>query len=306
MNRLLLTLCSLLLVYDAHAQYKYLSFPTNGTAYWRYKNIQNGAPSSVDELQLTISPNDTIINGKTYKKIMSRSVSYSGAAPSLPYIADAPDSYYAAFREDSMRTYSYTALYGDRVVYDFNKKTGDTIEFITSKARVGTISTVTIANKLRRNFNLIPISNAMFCYPAPANITEGFGGDMGLSPDIFNIAAKNSRAFLCYHNDADTEYYDNPSCNYIYPYGTIPPPTSVSREAISKTSVYPNPFTDALNISNGITGIVTIYNAIGMKMLEEQVSAKAINTQKLPQGVYLLVIKNEQGEITLTQKLQKQ
>lgn len=81
--------------------------------------------------------------------------------------------------------------------------------------------------------------------------------------------------------------------------------TEVSKTLnVSVISIYPNPTTGVLNIATSENVTVEIYNVIGKQLLSTQ--EKSINISVYDNGMYMFIIKNEEGEILQQSKLLKQ
>ena len=95
------------------------------------------------------------------------------------------------------------------------------------------------------------------------------------------------------------QLYDDTNCNLSLING-------IEEEEV-EFSVYPNPFRNELNIvlDSGNSGTVSILDSQG-KLLRSEILRRTntiVRTDKLPSGIYLLVITTEQGRFS--QKLVK-
>jgi hypothetical protein len=73
----------------------------------------------------------------------------------------------------------------------------------------------------------------------------------------------------------------------------------------TESSIFPNPFTNELNIS-GLNGRIEIYNVLGQVILKTKVKeVERINTSELIKGAYILKAYNTDGQELKTIKLLK-
>jgi hypothetical protein len=73
--------------------------------------------------------------------------------------------------------------------------------------------------------------------------------------------------------------------------------TAVVETQLNELKIYPNPFTNYINIENlNGKGVITIRNILGKKVMEASVPEQKIDTNALPDGIYFLTIKTENGE----------
>ncbi len=68
-----------------------------------------------------------------------------------------------------------------------------------------------------------------------------------------------------------------------------------------KISIYPNPATDFVNIETENRIICEIYNSLGQKLIETK--EKSIDISYLSPGLYTVLVKNNNGELIVTEKL---
>lgn len=83
-------------------------------------------------------------------------------------------------------------------------------------------------------------------------------------------------------------------------------PTSTSKQLLSNISVYPNPFSNFIEVSNEqhISRVV-ITNLIGQVVFDEPMTQTRLNTSNLSNGVYLVVFQTNNGE-RIVRKMVKQ
>ena len=87
-------------------------------------------------------------------------------------------------------------------------------------------------------------------------------------------------------------------------YITRTPPPSIQETAQTEISVYPNPAQTQFTVTNTENANMTLYNLLGqeIKQLKGKEETTTIQTENLPQGIYLLKI--EKGDAVLTKKVQ--
>ncbi len=81
------------------------------------------------------------------------------------------------------------------------------------------------------------------------------------------------------------------------------PPSAVTDEDIFRPLVFPNPFTDVVNIRlNGESALFRIFNSLGevVKEIQMQESSIKISTSELPSGVYFVEAVSEHGRFVKT------
>ena len=83
---------------------------------------------------------------------------------------------------------------------------------------------------------------------------------------------------------------------------------NTSENLKTKTQIYPNPFTEILNISSENIGVVQFFDTSGKLVATEKLSKGKNSFKKstLKSGVYIYKIKNTNGEIISSGKIIKQ
>jgi hypothetical protein len=71
--------------------------------------------------------------------------------------------------------------------------------------------------------------------------------------------------------------------------------------------VYPNPFINLLHFDTKERGLIAIYTATGMLVIQKTITSSRaeINTSTLSSGVYFIILKNESGQVTYRQTVIK-
>jgi uncharacterized repeat protein (TIGR01451 family) len=124
---------------------------------------------------------------------------------------------------------------------------------------------------------------------------------------VFSIKAKPGLALgTVISNRAGVYFDDNPVVMTNSIEKKIPVPTSVSVISHEVPAAYPNPVHDVLNIeADSRFQSAQIINTLGQVLLDKDISGKtSMDVSTLPNGIYYLVLKGQQG--TAAQKIEKQ
>ena len=256
---------------------------------------------------LSETTDDTLINGQTYTKIYSESVS--------PY-----SHYEGAFRNDaSGKTYFLPpsdTLQQEFILQDFTKVAGDTVfniavhyggyignyDFVVDSVKYYPCGPYTLKSVSLHTIEEIPYLGNFMLINWLEKIGNVFGG-------VFNYphGGLNSYKLVC-NNASDTIFYtapilgNLPSPEYmVYRKGTCEfyLPTEDLVEA-GEFSVYPNPCSDYFTISttNYYSDIdLSIFDILGRLVLTKNISVLT-NEHKIdfpslsPKGSYVIVLKN--------------
>lgn len=291
----LILICLLLACSISYAQ-QYIPMPT-ANAVWKYRESShyNGNQFGALDKLFYLTGTDTAITGHNYKKIMLRAKFWpnksNGTNPSIPAIsvvADSPDKYFAAIREDNkkvyIRKYNDTA---EKLYYDFNLQIGDSMnhDYVDLACMVTNIDSVLIGTRYHKRYN-----DASVWYIKRALI-EGVGP---VWADMFEHSnGQNYMHLLCFTDAYGTYEADSGQCSYIFPYGT-PLNTETVHTEVKTTVIYPNPVNDVLNIScAGDEERIMLSDVSGRIIYNEAVNTKqvVISTGDIPNGLYMLMIK---------------
>ncbi|MDP5104657.1 MAG: T9SS type A sorting domain-containing protein, partial [Polaribacter sp.] len=250
---------------------------------WHSRN-----PCGANSISRYLISNDTIINDKTYKKIIHYPIIGTFTEPynclETPYILDIANysflNYY--LREDISEKKVYRLFINEdnqkteSVLYDFSLKVGD--KFASGmffNEDYATVSGIEQDSEGRNIFYFV--GNGSYSY------TEGVGGENGFLFYNINYDFKDEwRKLTCRGDD----FYNN-SCNitlnnYVYD--------------LNNLKIFPNPVNDILNIKNVENITVKIFSIRG-KLLKKSVSKTnlVINVSSFPSGIYILEISNSTG-----------
>jgi hypothetical protein len=305
MRTLILIFAAIVASQSAIAQ-AYQPFPTNN-AQWR---VRHHADSCID-MQYYVNGSDTMIKGLKYTKVFVRTAKTPrGSAPQFLFpaikniYATKPDEYVYAFREDNKKLYTIrkkdTAEY---LYYDANLTVGDTVtsnDDILYKRVITAIDSVRIGSIFHKRF-LVTTTNNSVSGLTNLYFTEGVGIDNNSPFDILN--GQNYVRLHCFTNSSGTYNIDTFPCTYIFPYGT---PTSISTSNENKkANIYPNPFTDYIDIDANAADI-RLYDMTGRTVLATQIDNRRINTAQLPKGIYMLTLLKKDGSLIEHKKMVKE
>jgi hypothetical protein len=290
-------------------QYEYVQMPTDSASWHflkvRYYTLPNYNYCERHNIIYTITGNDTVISGKTYKSIISRTALRDRNTDcSFPtgdtMMATEQDKFVFGIREENKKVYLFNKglSLAEYLVFDFNATIGDRInDFNIDTVRA--IDTVLIRNTLRKRF----IFDADTIIEGIGSLRRGLDLRLNILYQTPYLPSKNVLTCFSYN---DTAYYNNPdfSCFYIH----TPFPTSITNEPFDKEQVvYPNPFNDKLHIVKGRHVSAIMYSTIGIPVATYEVDkTTVISTTDLPKGLYILVLKDDAGNTVQTKKLFKQ
>ncbi|MCD6063005.1 MAG: Secretion system C-terminal sorting domain [Flavipsychrobacter sp.] len=320
MNRILFTLLLAVFTIAATAQYKYEPLPL-GKGQWRYRTISTYLKNVVVLDYLMIGSNaDTIINGKTYKRILQREHSATGFTPFgvaiQSFVADAPDRTAAFIREDNKKVYwfyfSPSAPPKDTLIYDFNRIVNDTLPTVFNYSIASGNSTYIIRHidsvethaTLRKRF----IATSAYNPADTIEVVEGIGSDRGLLMNNYsgNYGQYNlSLEFHCYTEPTLSYNPHNIPCTYIWNSTT---PVSVKTTGNLAFRLYPNPFTETLSVETPRNAVVTMYNAVGHPVMHKQIPGgnSELQVSGYPAGIYFINLQDEDGQALYRTRVLKQ
>lgn len=244
---------------------------------------------------------DTIIAGLNYKKM------YRDTSATFNWLSA---EYLCAIRESNKIVYYVpNDGSGEKILYDYNKTVGDSVEVIgyglnypsAIKLKIDSVFITNINGVNRKTYKF----NANGSYHTDEYWYEGIGSSFGfltpfnsVSDNIFTLKcnSKNDTLFFLLDNIGNFLCSPNePSNNCEYAHI----PTSVNE---IKNSTYfdffPNPVEDEFNIacSEKINNI-QLYSLEG-KSENYTLTNSIINIHELSSGIYFLVIETEKGKLT--------
>ena len=126
---------------------------------------------------------------------------------------------------------------------------------------------------------------------------EGVGSVNGLFYSAWYIMDAGYQ-LLCFHSNDTLVYLNSPdgTCGYIF-VGVIDQVSS------STIKIYPNPFTNVLNIESSVDFMVRIYDASGIEIYSGR--DQTIDLSWLNTGLYFLRLYDSNNRVTTTNKLLK-
>lgn len=122
--------------------------------------------------------------------------------------------------------------------------------------------------------------------------TVTFHMDVNYEKMLYNVNVSNGGIFMGLY-DENTEIVNNISSNNVF---TIPENLNLKETYISN-AVFPNPFSNTIQLNLNENSIVKVYNSLGI-LVDTYILDKGeqqINTQTLLIGVYMLSIQSKSG-----------
>lgn len=292
----------------------YQPFPKD-SANWTYIKWSKGygTPYGTEEGMFFTNGTDTLINGKTYTKVMARYriINSPTNFPPANNGIGTSDRYRYAIREDSQKLYIVDKDTTEQLLWNFNLAIGDSIKqwyeiptiitgqggFINVKMTVTSIDSVWVDNCYRKRFTLSGDKSNNI------KLIEGLGINgyfLSFPYSLYPTLYKYSPACFTHKGISYSPYSE--ACYYLFSSST---PSSIENIYNNTPSAYPNPFNDVLNINTA--GKIYIYNTTGICVLQKETASQSIiNTAQLMPGTYLIVITDNKGTRVSQQKAVKQ
>lgn len=204
----------------------------------------------------------------------------------------------ALIRSDSMNKIWKFENGGNKLLYDFNLKLGDTFEISTIPIHdceliVEQIDSIALSNGDKRKRIKLNSLNGWVGYQI---WIEGIGSEFGLLADheLINCATDYNRYLKCFFIDEELQYTSsNDECWIIT--------STTEHTSKNKILVYPNPAVGKIKIEATIPITqLKIYNQDGKCILNKEVSNQTgikLNVNRYKPGIYLLQILNLENEI---------
>lgn len=294
MKKLIFLLIGTLTTFLTYSQ-EYYPFP-DSNAIWNQFRIHIEYPQNVASKIRYGIIGDTVINAESYSKV------YQLIDDTCLNINNA--EYFGAIREEDKQIFVLTEYHGEPeiLLYDFSINNGDTIYsnspegYMSSPIIISNIDSVTLFDgTTRKRYWVNNFSDEFWI--------EGIGSQAGPFTPIFDqIPDYYSPHLSCFKQNDLTVYLNNYSCEKCF--CTLG--TSINRNSESQIQIYPNPFSDQLNIkSKKEYSEIRIYNSNG-KIIQEfnRVSYPTkIDLGELPIGLYLIQMIGK--DFNYTEKLLK-
>ncbi len=250
---------------------------------------------------------DTVINSRTYKKIVVSGDCYTswlsmntnfncvvgfGGGPNINNLPHLRDSAHII--------YGLTNSNIDTVLFDYNLHIGDTVRigfannnFAGYPIVVG-IDSIPISNFYRKRFQL---SSNYTIMPDTAYLIEGIGSSFGLSECLCPMIEGDFH-LACYSLN-DTTYYPHtgPSCN-------VAVGIKNDEKLNTKISVSPNPANTTITIHSTLSMgnyRLSIEDVLGNKIYQQTITANdtKIDASKWSAGVYFYVVNGIRGKFVV-------
>lgn len=239
---------------------------------------------------------DTIINGKSYKKILKGM--FNGFVSNITscFIQSKPakidennfselkDTF---IREDSSEKKVYILVknnndvFEEYTLYDFNLKAGDKMTNPYNYGGFNTppefiINSIDYDNNGRKRFHY-SISSYNGYY------TEGIGSNNGIIR-FFNFYGSTAEILFCWGNTKNQN-------------GCVSETLTTKRYNLDKVTVFPNPVKDILAIKNSENIIIKIFSSTG-SLLKTSISKSnlEIDISSFKSGIYILEASNSSGK----------
>ena len=222
---------------------------------------------------------DTLVDGVRYTKVLE-----TRNGEGTPRLA-------TLLREENGKVWKRKSA-TDILIYDFTAQVGDTLRFGDFQEFdyfvVDSISIEQIGGTDRRKFWFGLEYDFMGEPVAIETWTEGIGSDMGLLFSGWYYTTGGYYKALCFHQNEELVWQND------Y-YGTCMI-DAVEEEVAPAVSVYPNPASETVRIEGIGPTEVQLHNALG-QLVKTVENTHEINVAGLPQGVYLLRIRDEEGKV---------
>lgn len=302
MKKILLSLFCLSMVYKVTvAQSSYIPFPN--PCYWRVdaSDYDPGpSPCSGSYYYHYSTGNDTIINSKTYVKIIGSPVTITFGSNPCYFYGTAP-GYIGALRDDTIANKVFFIYYSqntDSLLFDYNLNLGDTAKGIFSytPTYVSSIDSVLINSQYHRRWNLFSCGGGLDIY-----FIKGIGSSLGLM-EVPACSSGTGSALICVKDSTGTLY----SSGISSPYGCqlITSTNDLDREQ-EIIKIFPNPVSSVSEVilPNVSLSKLKILNSVGevvFKAIGKNILDFKIHAEKYSPGIYFLIASSK--ELTYSTK----
>ena len=232
---------------------------------------------------------DTTIGSTSYKKMYRdlKDTSFYNDGFTPPTVFTYPLFYEGAFRPVDKAVYMVYPSSTNEILYiDFDMNVGDTVKYYpfgASNQTVTSIDSIAFGNEYRKRFNT-----------TRGIIYEGIGHQWGLFKDGSQMGVEGDMFLSCFHQFGETQI--------VYAFSTSAPCYEYNNSAASNTelsiksldvSIYPNPATSTLSISNINTNFDYQIIDLQGKLLKQGANTKQIEIENLPAGTYMIGISTD-------------
>lgn len=283
----------------------YIPFPTQNASWNVYleSSCDNESPPDTFLLRYTVL-GDTTIKDKAYNKLIVECGDTIN--PTLMQSG--------GIREEGKKIYYFgPGILGSEtdeefLLYDFNVQIEDTINHSSNgswKSIVLEIDSIKIGSQYRKRYK---VDNG-WQYHNPDYIIEGIGSVVnGLLGHVSDIPTCGYHYWehVCFHENGQV-IHQNPSYTDCYAGVNL---SSLEVIAEKKIRVYPNPFTERIQINNPLGekfSSIKIFSSTGQLILEEAIIDN--NMQILvpgPAGIYIAIFKDSYGKVISEEKIIKE
>jgi len=274
----------------------YLNETCRWKQYYRYSAYPPGI-AFIEDIWIQLD-GDTVVGNTTYYRVLKTGMATTVLLQSNDTTYQGPiHEYLDPIRESDQRFYAYNRQQGfEYLLYDFSAAVGDTLESGNCvRDTVVSIDTLYLGNMPRKRFHLPLIHPNVEI----STLVEGIGSTLGLYWQPCNVIPDPQLQLQCYSQDGNYLQFDpNFDCSSLV----------TANEPIQKDvfAIYPNPFTDEIEIHFKGTspGAVTISiaNIVGEFVFEKQLPSHAsvenISLPDLPPGIYVVCIRDEKGIVS--------
>ena len=184
-------------------------------------------------------------------------------------------------------------------IYTISAKSGSCTGSNTVVVNVNSSPTVTLSTGTQSVFCI----NSAITLSASGAATYSWSGNALVSPSITVITPSISGTYTFGVVGTAT----NGCNNAVVITRTVNLCTAIAQISANtnELTVYPNPFTNELNIS-GLRGSIEIYNSLGQLLIQETVlDYEIVNTTRLAKGIYVMKVFNEDTKHSNSFKLIK-
>lgn len=293
MKKLLFVIILLLANLASKAQeHSYVPFPQND-AEWDVNH--QGYECEVCYRRFYHMSGDTLINNKTYKKIIHKG--YSGSPNYQTRQCDNwvyydNSIYHGALRDDTIARKVYFIEAGhtyESLLYDFNLEVGDALPYTINNTFLG--DAAIIESIYMRNIGGIPRRTYVIAETYYTEIIEGIGSTTGLTEDVFNFECGG---WLMCHSVDNQKIYPNSDgvCQLLVAFEQYPSP--------KPNQFSPNPSDGIFVLSTEIKPKeIKIYNTFGQLIYANGSLdfETIINLSNFPSGIYLCRLMSGTGAV---------
>lgn len=270
----------------------YVPFPSE-SAHWNCLFWHQWEPEyySLTNYQY-LQQGDTILNGKSYKKIFTKLVDEQEPAVYIGGLREDSDKqiffFPASINIGPMVVHTFPCDTAEQLLYTFNNLSIGMILPVNSNiatVKVMSIDSVLLGEKYRKRYEIQ--GNLMF---DTEYWIEGIGSTKDLlSP--FTYEFEWHYFTLCY-SDINTYYINSPDGNDSCHYSTV---IGIEEFENYEIKVFPNPASDFLSIETPNSGVsinASIYSFQGTLLLRKEfvTSRTELDIRKLNSGIYYLLI----------------